>query len=172
MQYTPQGINAAGHDEQSGEPFGEVAQHGQVNAFLATNNLAERTNQKGYTWIKVSRCTHRRYDEPNDNKPCGSVVMNPTKSCMVRSPFQDRGCGHSFDLYTGRRGMNSRVASLSRSNANVHATMNLRLERSAGSWRSYPSPQQTSRAHSRTTLKPSAPSGILSTSRFANDPSL
>ena len=84
MQCTSPGIDSVGHDKQSGEPFGKIAQHDQVNTQLATKNLPDRTNQKGCTQIHVSRCTYRRYDEPKVNRSYASAVINATESCALK----------------------------------------------------------------------------------------
>jgi len=133
VQYTSR-VNSVGHDEQSGEPFREIAQGVQVNAQFATNDFAERKGQEGCTLAHISCSAHRRYNEPRANERGASAVANATKSCTIKLPSPrnvDRG--HIADLYIGVRGTKCRAFSLSRSKASVHATMNRCPKRSTGS---------------------------------------
>ena len=120
---------------------------------------------------------YRKNKWPKVNDWSTSPLANATKSLTMKCPLsRTRQRGHRFHLYMRVPGMRYLAFSLSKSNANVHATMNwgpkCSLYTNSGGFELYLSPSQTNLTHSRTILKPSAASGILARSRFAYDPSL
>lgn len=134
-----------------------------------------RWGGKSEPLTRISDRTHRRYNKPKVNERYILAVANVTKSWTMKFPSpRNRDRGHSVYLYIGVRVTKCWAFSLSRSKANVHATMNRCPKRSTsgGLGGLYLRLWQTYRTHSRTTLKPSTPSGILAMSRFASDPSL
>lgn len=91
-------------------------------------------------------------------------------------PSRVRQRGHWVHLCMGVPGIRILAFSLSKSNASVHAAINCgpkySLYTKSGGFELCLRPSQTNLTHSRMILKPSAASGILVTSRFADDPSL
>lgn len=123
-------------------------------------------------WSRTFHHTHRRYKWPKANEVSISPLANATKSLTMNSPpSRTRQCGHRFHLCIRVPGTRYLAFSLSKSNANVHATMNwgpkCSLYTKSGGFELYLSPSQTNLTHSRTIRKPSAASGILVGSRFA-----
>ena len=128
-------------------------------------------------WTWTPHCTHRRYEQPKVNEWSTSALANTTKSLTMKCPpSRTRQRGHRFHLYIRVPGTRYLAFSLSKSNANVQATINwgpkCSLYVKSGGFELYLRPSQTNLTHSRTILKPSAASGILVRSRFACDPSL